>query len=670
MAEDRRVYPDFTHRDASSLSRKVKEALESYKQEIEAIRAIPEEEATFQNTVLALEKSGKRLDLASSTFFNLLHCDADDDLIAASEELTTLLTEMSNEVSMDRGLALKVKAIYEGDAGTLTDVDSRLLFRTYEGYKRGGAYLTEDVRTELKKLRMQLAVSTLTFGQNLLKEQNAYRLSVRDASVLRRLPESALSAAKKRAEEEGVDGWVFDFSMPSYSAIVKYCDSRPTREKMVRDRSKLCFNPEKETNNISVVYDIVRLRGRIARLLGYDTYADYTLSEKMAKAPSTVLGMLDSLRDAYLPVAQEEVKAVQEYADTLDGPNPLMPWDWSYYTELYRRKTLSYDEEATRPYFSLEKSVDALFGLAHDLYGIQFRRNTTLPPYRTEGVEVWDVTRESDESLVGTLLMDFFPRKGKQTGAWMTNYVEAYDDVRPVVSLVMNFTPATDEKPSLLTFDEVNTLFHEFGHGLHGLLTQVPYSSLSGTNVVHDFVELPSQIMENWLRQPEFLRSFARHYETGETIPESMVEAIAKNARFLEGYACIRQLGFGYLDMAWYGRHFDDLPTDITELEEEVNAPIRLLPKTDGGAVSTSFGHIFSGGYSAGYYGYKWSEILDADAFEEFLHHGLRDRATADRFRTCILERGDAEDPETLYERFKGRPATPDALLRRDGLKE
>lgn len=666
MTEER-VYPDFSHRDAETLASRVLAALEKHKAEIDEIKAVPPEEATFRNTVLALEESGKELDLASAVFFNLLHADADDSLMERSEEVTSRLTEAANEVAMDRGLALKVKAIYEGDQSALSDIEKRLLFRSYDGYKRSGAFLTDDVRGKLKNLRMQLAVATLNFGQNMLKEQNAYRLSVRDDSVLTRLPESALRSAKKKAEEEGLGGYVFDFSMPSYSAIMKYCDSRPTREKMARDRAKLCFDPEKETSNISLVYEIARLRGEISRALGYETFAECTLSEKMAKKPETVLQMLDSLRDAYLPKAREEVREIQAFADTIGGPNPLEPWDWSYYTELYREKTLSYDEEATRPYFSLEKSVSALFGLAHDLYGISIRKNDALPKYHPD-VTVWDVTRDEDGSLVGTLLTDFFPRKGKQSGAWMTNFVEAYDGVRPVVSLVMNFTPETDGKPSLLTFDEVSTMFHEFGHGLHGLLTRMPFSSLSGTNVVHDFVELPSQIMENWLREPDFLRTFARHYETGETIPEDMVDAITRNARFLAGYSCVRQLGFGYLDMAWYGRRPEELPKEIEKLEDEVSEPIRLLPKMEGGATSTSFGHIFSGGYAAGYYGYKWSEILDADAFEEFRRAGLRDKSTADRFRTCILEKGDSEDPEVLYERFKGRPATPDALLRRDGL--
>ena len=412
MTEER-VYPDFEHRDADTLASRVLEALEKHKAEIDEIKAVPQEEATFRNTVLALEESGKELDLASAVFFNLLHADADDRLMERSEEVTSRLTEVANEVNMDRDLALKVKAIYEGDQSALSDIEKRLLFRSYDGYKRSGAFLTDDVRGKLKNLRMQLAVATLNFGQNMLKEQNAYRLSVRDASVLTRLPESALRSAKKKAEEEGLDGYVFDFSMPSYTAIMKYCDSRPTREKMARDRARLCFDPGKETSNISLVYEIAGLRSEISRTLGYETFAECTLSEKMAKKPETVLQMLDSLRDAYLPKAREEVREVQAFADTIGGPNPLEPWDWSYYTELFREKNLSYDEEATRPYFSLGESVSALFGLARDLYGISIRKNDTLPAYHPD-VTVWDVTRDEDGSLVGTLLTDFSPAKASR----------------------------------------------------------------------------------------------------------------------------------------------------------------------------------------------------------------------------------------------------------------
>lgn len=660
-----RLYPDFSHRDPDTLAARVRETLEGYRAEVAEIRAIPEDEATFHNTVLALEQSGKPLDLASATFFNLLSCDADDRMMELSQSLTMELTELSNEVGMDQDLAQKVRRVYEADQSALDDLDRRLLYRTYEGYKKRGAYLTEDVRTELKTLRKELSLATLNFGQNVLKEQNAYRLSVMDGNCLKRLPTAILEQAKKTADEAGLSGWVFDFSMPAYMAIMKYCDSRAIREKMYRDHGKIGYDINKETKNTTLVYDIVRLRTRIAKLLGYDTYAEQVLADRMAKSTDHVCSMLDQLRDAYLPLAHREVETVQALAQKEGLEGPLQPWDWSYYSELYRQKELDYDEEQTRPYFSLHDSVEAMFGLASDLYGLTFTPNTELQPYRPE-VAVYDVC--DGEELMGTLLMDYHPRKGKQSGAWMTNYVEAYDDVRPVVSLVMNFTPATTDKPALLTIGEVNTMFHEFGHGLHGLLTRVKYASLSGTNVVRDFVELPSQLMENWLLQPEFLKSFGKHYETGEVIPDDLVEAIRRSNHFLDGYACIRQLGFGYLDMAWHNTPLDQLPKTIAELEERVNEPIRLLPKVEGVATSTAFGHIFSGGYAAGYYGYKWSEILDADAFEEYLIHGLRDRETATRFRREILERGDAEEPEVLYENFKGKPASIEALFRRDNL--
>ena len=660
-----RLYPDFEHRDPDTLAAKVREALEEYRTEVSHIRSIPEAEADFANTVLALEKCGEALELASSTFFNLLSCDADDRMMELSQELTMELTEVSNEISMDLGLAQKVRKIYESDRSSLDPQDHRLLYRSYEGYKNRGAYLTEDVRTELKSLRKELSLATLNFGQNVLKEQNAYRLSLIDGSCLKRLPAAILEQAKKAAEEAEIRGWLFGFSMPEYLAIMKYCDCRTVREKMYRDHGKIGYDTAKTTKNTTLVYEIVRLRTRIANLLGHDTYADYILEDRMAKSPTAVYSMLDQLRTAYLPLAQKEVEDIRALAEKEGLEGPLQPWDWSYYAELYRQKELNYDEEETRPYFGLNDSVRAMFGLAGDLYGLTFAPNDRLTPYRP-GVEVYDVL-DGDE-LMGTLLMDYHPRKGKQSGAWMTNYVEAHDDVRPVVSLVMNFTPATADKPALLTIGEVNTMFHEFGHALHGLLTRVRHASLSGTNVVRDFVELPSQLMENWLLQPEFLKSFGKHYATGEVLPDHLVEAIRRSNHFLDGYACIRQLGFGYLDMAWHDTPTDELPKTIKELEEKVNEPIRLLPTVEGVATSTAFGHIFSGGYAAGYYGYKWSEILDADAFEEYLAKGLRDKDTASRFRKEILERGDADEPEVLYKNFKGRPASIEALFRRDQL--
>ena len=660
-----RLYPDFEHRDADTLAARVRKDLETYREELEEIRSVPLESATFGNTVLALEQAGRALDVSSATFYNLLSCDADDRLMELSEELTEELTDVANEVSLDPDIAAKVKKIYEASQDALSRIDKRLLLRTYESYRDNGSMLPESSRQELKGLRKELSLATLRFGQNVLREQNAYRLSVLDGESLQRLPSSALEQARKRAKEEGVEGWIFDLSMPSYSALMRFCSNRETRKQIYRDRGTLCYDTSRETSNIATIYDIVRLRHSIAKLLGHETYAELLLTKKMAKTPEAVYNMLDKLRDAYLAKAREEVETIAGQAERRDQITKLEPWDWSYYAELYRERALKYEEEQTRPYFELSSVVEAMFGLAGKLYGIELRRNGELPVYHPD-VEAYDVLREGQ--LLGTLLLDYFPRKGKRSGAWMTNYVEEYEGVRPVISLVTNFTPPSDEKPSLLTFDETTTLFHEFGHALHGLLTMVKHASLSGTNVEHDFVELPSQMNENWMRQRDFVKSFAKHYETGEVIGDDLLDAIERNALFLDGYGCIRQLTFGYLDMKWHATDPETLPTDIEEVEAEARKGLELLPHAAGTAMSPSFTHIFSGGYAAGYYGYKWSEILDADAFEEFIHNGLTDRATADRFRENILERGDSEDPAELYRAFKGRDATVDALLRRSHL--
>ena len=660
-----RLYPDFEHRDADTLVARVREDLATYREELEEIRSVPMESATFGNTVLALEQAGRALDVSSATFYNLLSCDADDRLMELSEELTEELTDVANEISLDPDIAAKVKKIYEAPQEALSRIDKRLLLRTYESYRDNGSMLPESSRQELKGLRKELSLATLRFGQNVLREQNAYRLSVLDGESLQRLPSSALEQARKRAKEEGVQGWIFDLSMPSYSALMRFCSNRETRRQIYRDRGTLCYDTSRETSNIATIYDIVRLRHAIAKLLGHETYADLVLSKKMAKTPDAVYQMLDRLRDAYLTKAREEVETIANQAERRDQITKLEPWDWSYYAELYRQRALKYDEEQTRPYFELSSVVEAMFDLAGKLYGVELHRNPELPVYHPD-VEAYDVMREGQ--LLGTLLLDYFPRKGKRSGAWMTNYVEEYEGVRPVISLVTNFTPPSDDKPSLLTFDETTTLFHEFGHALHGLLTTVKYASLSGTNVEHDFVELPSQMNENWMRQRDFVKSFAKHYETGEVIGDDLLDAIERNALFLDGYGCIRQLTFGYLDMKWHATDPETLPTDIEAVEAEARKGLELLPHAAGTVMSPSFTHIFSGGYAAGYYGYKWSEILDADAFEEFIHNGLTDRATADRFRENILERGDSEDPAELYRAFKGRDATVDALLRRSHL--
>ncbi|MDO4695391.1 M3 family metallopeptidase [Porphyromonas sp.] len=668
------IYPDFQNRSAQHLSELIKQEIEAHRAEVNGIKSIKPEEATFANTVLALEQSGKTLDLHTSVFFNLLHCDADDDFMRLSEELTPLLSDLNNEINMDIRLAKNIEQVYNNEYHVLTGIDKRLLQRTYEGYRDRGAFLEEDKREELKALRKELSLTTLKFGQNVLREQNEYTLQVLDKALISRLPQAALEVAQSKAKEKGVEeGYLFDFSFPSYMAIMKYCDDRATREKMYRDRQALCFDMNKETANVDIVFKIVELRSKIASLLGYTTYADYVLKERMAKTKENVYKMLDDLYDAYIGLAREEVRAVQDFAKTAKyaplETGDIMPWDWSYYAEQYKVETLDYDEEETRPYFALDKVMEAMLSLAADLYDITFVPNYTLTKYHKD-VEIYDV-KAKDGSEIGILMTDFFPRKGKQSGAWMTNYVEAYDNVRPVVSLVMNFTPPTNSTPSLLTFDEATTLFHEFGHGLHGLLTTVKYASLSGTNVVRDFVELPSQIMENWMRSPEFVKGFAVHYQTGQSISEELLSAIERNALFLEGYACIRQLSFGYLDMAWHTGEADRLGTrDIEAFERLVGERTSLLPRVEGGCISCSFSHVFNGGYAVGYYGYKWAEILDADAFEEFHKNGLRDKETAFRFKENILQQGDAVDADVLYRRFKGKDATVAALKKRSGLKD
>ncbi len=656
--EDKILFPSFTNRDPDLLATHVREEAEWYRSEIREIKEC-QETPTFKNTILALEEAGKGLDLASSVFFNLLSCDADDRMMELSQELTPLLSDINNEVGMDSTLAERVRVVYEEQKDALSEIDQRLTFRTYESYQRGGAYLPERIREELKRLRKELSMATLTFGQNILKEQNAFTLQVTDEESIKRLPVSALESAKSLAREQNKEGWIFNLSMPSYSALLKYCDDRSIREQIYMGRATLGMDRGKGTCNIELVYKIASIRYQIAQLLGYKSFADYRLSTKMAKLPTNVLGMLDELREAYAPLAQKEITEVT------NGFPDYQPWDWSYLAEKYRQKYLRYDEEQTRPYFELNCVVRAMFDLAGDLYELRIEETKEFTPYRPE-VKVYKVT--SHDKYVGTLLCDFFPRKGKRSGAWMTNFLEAYGDVRPVVSLVMNFTPPTESLPSLLTHEEVTTLFHEFGHGLHGLLTQVPYSSLSGTNVVHDFVELPSHFNENWVRQPEFIRTFAKHYKTGEPISDQLLDAIKRNTLFLEGYACIRQLGFGYLDMLWHANDPDRLPQDIEVLEQEAYQKVTLLPHIEGTSVSTAFSHIFSGGYAAGYYGYKWAELLEADAFEEFLKHGLHDHETSMRFKREILERGDADEPEVLYHNFKGRTATIEALKRRSGL--
>lgn len=622
-------------------------------------------EVDFTNTILPLEASAERSSLAIHTYFNLLSASSTDSLMEISAQVSSMLSDFGNEVSFDEELAGRVKKVYDQGMKDLDDQDRRLTQRTYETFKDSGVFLDARKWDLLKTLKKERAASSLQFGMNIVKEMNAYTLPVTDACAVEGIPSNVLEVAKEKAESLGTEGWVFDLSMPSYLGIMQYCKDREVRKKLYKDRAKLCFDRRKKTNNVALVHTIIRLRREIAQLMGYESSAEFTLKDRMLSSPDAVYRMLDDLRDSYLPLAREEVQAVTAYAHRAGLPQgeSLMPWDWSYYTEGYKREILDFDQEATRPYFELSNVQSALFGLVDKLFDLRLCSTDSYRTYHSD-VQVFEVYRGGHYQ--GLLLMDFFPRKGKQPGAWMTEYVEATKDQRPVVSLVMNFTPPTKRTPSLLSFDECTTFFHEFGHALHCLLTQGKYASLNGTNVVRDFVELPSQLLENWMRSREFIKGFARHYQSGEPISEQILGGLDRNAHFLEGYSCIRQLTFGYLDMAWHMTNDPD--TDIVQMEKRVFAPLRLLPSASSGATSTSFSHIFDGGYASGYYGYKWSEILEADAFSEFQTHGLYHKPTADRFRECILERGDRADAMDLYVQFKGRKPTTEALKRRSGV--
>lgn len=657
-------YPDFSDIAPETLLEKIKNGIEQQRIAIQTIKEVDIHNLTFENTVLALERSQDFVGLPSRLFFNLLSAASDEALMEISATISDMLTDLSNEITYDTDLANRVRLVYEQQDG-LGEQEKRLTYRTYQGFEDAGAYLKEEEREELKQLKKERAAASLQFGLNILKEMNAFVLHLTQEEQVQGIPESVRAVALAKAEQEGKKGWVFDLSMPSYLGVMKYCDRRDIREHLYRAKATLCANTEKETQNVDLVHKIVAIRKRIAEIMGYTSYAEYALKDRMLSSTKAVYNVLEELRDSYMPLAKQEVAEVTEFAHQNGFPqeNTLEMWDWAYYAEKYRAEKLDFNQETTRPYFELKAVQNAMFNLAGRLFDLSFSENKTLKPYHPE-VTIFEVCRNKEP--IGILILDYFPRKGKQPGAWMTEYVEASQEHQPVVSLVMNFSPATKKMPSLLTFDECTTMFHEFGHALHGLLTKGKYASLNGTNVVRDFVELPSQLMENWMRQREFLITFAKHYETREPIPEDILNAIAKNNSFLEGYNCIRQLGFAYLDMAWHT--LQDPKTDIRKVEVEVSKPLKLLESAEEvGLISTAFSHIFDGGYATGYYGYKWAEVLEADAFEEFKKHGIFNKNIADRYREYILEKGDQQDAMTLYIAFKGTLPTTAALKRRSG---
>lgn len=640
-------------------------------EEIDAIVANPQT-PTFENTIVAYEKSGELLSKVASVFFNLLSAESDDEMMTISQEISPKLSEHSSNIMLNEKLFDKVKAIYtkRTDLG-LTPEQVRMTEEIYRSFEDSGIALSATDKETYRKLSSELSRLTLEFGQNALKEGNKFEMLLTDTTDLAGLPKSGIDAASARAKSKNKEGWLFDLSAPSYLVFMKYSSRPDLRQKLYMAFSTKCVTGG-EFDNQDNVKQIVNTRLQIAKLLGYTDYATFTLRDKMAKNKTNVYDLLDKLYDAFGQKAKQDVVDVAAYASKAEGkPTTLQPWDWAYYAEKLREEKYDLDAEAVRPYFELENVKKGVFGLATDLYGITFKKNTDIPVYHSE-VEAFDVL-DANGNYVAVLYTDFYPREGKRQGAWMTEYKGQYirngKDSRPHVSIVMNFTRPTESEPALLTFDEVETFLHEFGHSLHGMLTDCTYESMSGTNVARDFVELPSQMMENWLVQKEYLDKFAKHYKTGEKIPNQLVQKLIDASNYNVGYLCYRQLSFGYLDMSW---HTIEKPFDGNIMDFEKNAmnKTQLLPVADGTNMSASFNHIFSGGYAAGYYSYKWSEVLDADAFSAFKEAGIFDKKTANSFLNNILKRGNTEDPMDLYVKFRGRKPTVEALLERSGIKK
>jgi len=638
--------------------------------ELAAIASNPEA-PTFENTIVALDRAGRDLDRVLNVFFNLLSADTDDEMMEISLRVTPALADYSSSIVLNEDLWKRVKTVYDNRASlTLTPEQKTLLQKTYDSFALSGADLQGEDRETFRRLSSELSELTTRFGQNVLKELNTYEIWL-GKDDLAGLPEGIVTEAAELAKAKGRDGeYLFTLAQPTYMAFMKYSERPDLREKFYRLYTGR--NTKGEFSNIDVMKRIAAVRLELANLLGAPNSATQTLKTTMAGSPEKVYELLDQLRNAYRPALDKEMNELREFASGLESrPVDINAWDYSYYSNKLRQARYAYDEEELRPYFELDNTINGVFGLATRLYGLQFTPNTKIEPYHPD-VKAFDVTDESGK-FIGVIYTDFFPRESKRPGAWMTEFrtqriAPDGTDERPQVSIVMNFTKPTADKPSLLTPYEVETFLHEFGHALHGLLSQCTYSSLAGTNVYRDFVELPSQFNENYLTEKDYLNTFARHYQTGEPIPAEMVDKIVKSSQFGAAYACMRQLSFGYTDMAWHTITDSAAIADPVAFERAAQEQVRIFPDVEGSMTSPQFSHIFAGGYASGYYSYKWAEVLDADAFAKFKENGIFDRATADSFRHNVLERGGTEDPAELYRRFRGQDPTIDALLRRDGI--
>lgn len=651
----------------------IRRGIECQNEEIDAIVRNPQP-ADFHNTILALEKSGQLLHRVEVVFDNLLSAETNDAMQELAKELMPLLSEHANNITLNERLFERVKTAYEHrNDEPLTAEQRKLTEDTYKGFVRSGANLQGADKEKYRELSRQLSLLTLQFSENNLKETNDYQLVLTDEAQLKGLPQSAIDAAAETAREKQQEGWVFTLHAPSYVPFLTYAADRDLRKEIYMAYNTKCTHAN-ACNNLDIVKQLVNTRLALAQLLGYKDYATYKLEHRMAQNSANVYHLLDQLLEAYKPTAQKEYAEVQALAREEQGADfTLMPWDWSYYSQKLKDRKFSLNDEMLRPYFELENVKKGVFGLATRLYGITFRKNPDIPVYHKD-VEAFDVF-DKDGSFLAVLYTDFHPREGKRSGAWMTSYKEQWIDEktgensRPHVSLVMNFTKPTQDKPALLTFGEVETFLHEFGHSLHGMFANTTYASLSGTNVYWDFVELPSQFMENFAVEKEFLHTFAHHYQTGELIPDELVQRIVDSRNFNAAYACLRQVSFGLLDMAWYTRT-TPFEGDVMAYEKQAWARAQVLPSVEGTCMSTQFSHIFAGGYSAGYYSYKWAEVLDADAFSLFKQKGIFNREVAESFRENILSKGGTEHPMTLYKRFRGQEPTIDALLIRNGIKK
>lgn len=647
--------------------------LEGMKEQNEEIDAITgsTEAPTFQNTIVTLEKSGALLERVTTVFGNLLSAETSDELQAVAEKMMPVLSDHSNNISLNEKLFARIKAVYdEKEQLKLNGEETMLLQKTYDGFVRSGANLEGDARERYRQLSTELSTLTLRFSQNNLKETNNFELILTGKEQLAGLPESAIEAAAETAKEKGKEGsWVITLDAPSFIPFMKYSEDRALRHQLYLAYNTQCTQ-DNEYNNLEIVKRLVNIRMELAQLLGYETYADYVLKKRMAETGEAVYKLLNQLLDAYTPTAREEVSEVETLArETEGGDFQLMPWDWAFYAEKLKNKKYSFSEEELRPYFELSRVEEGVFGLATRLYGITFKENKEIPVYHPD-VKAYEVF-DKDGSFLSVLYTDFHPRAGKRSGAWMTSYKEQWIEnginSRPHVSVTMNFTKPSAEKPALLTFSEVNTFLHEFGHALHGMFANSTFQSLSGTSVYWDFVELPSQIMENFAIEKEFLNTFAKHYQSGEQIPAELIQKIVDASNFNVAYACLRQVSFGLLDMAWYTRR-EAFDGDVRTYEKAAWKKAQVMPTVEETCMSVQFSHIMAGGYSAGYYSYKWAEVLDADAFSLFKEKGIFNREVADSFRGNILSKGGTEHPMALYKRFRGQEPGIEALLKRNGI--